>query len=311
MAICIWGGVVCTQEGLHADRPTPWVLATSRGAAHTVGLAAALRPVALQPRATEHALGPGQRGLAPHPRAPLGRSGGSGGAWGGRQGREAIPGAGAVPWPRAPGRPGKAPRTKGGCVQTPRLCPPPAARRLGLGGDGDAAGAAAGGYPRPPAPGGGRLRAWQAPEGGWHRRARTGVGGQRWGLPGAPAACPGRTRSGAGEGRGLKSAETGTGPCPSPTRGLLCLSLGRLCLQLSNLETEGAGTPARRGGRGLSGAWVSAPSTPSVSGERVEWREGVMRVLKASFVLSASRHYLVSRRHVGRRRDFPFYEWRN
>lgn len=134
LQVCVRAAGVCTQEGKS--------LLSAGGCLHPVGVAckkglhtggrARIRRAGLHiggglhtvgwrwqftPRAAEHA--PGARATRSRP----GRSGGSAGAWGGRLGREAIPGAGAVPGPCAPGRPGKAPLTKGGSVQTPRPRP--------------------------------------------------------------------------------------------------------------------------------------------------------------------------------------------
>lgn len=138
--------------------------------------------------------------------------------------------------------------------------------------------------PTPPPPGGRRHRAWRAPEGGWHRRAREGVGGRCWGsrahglrAQGAPVGALVRVWA-----FDVGRLRRGTGPRTLPTRGFLCLSHTRLCLQLSNLGTEEAGTLACwRGREGRLGPGSAPLSTPRVSGERVGWREGVMRVLKA------------------------------
>lgn len=120
------------------------------------------------------------------------------------------------------------------------------------------------------------------------RLAPPGTGGGRrpvLGFPSARAVRPGRNHGGASEGRGLRCGETkegGQAPRTLPTRGFLCLSHTRLCLQLSNLGTEEAGTLACwRGREGRLGPGSAPLSTPRVSGERVGWREGVMRVLKA------------------------------
>lgn len=245
------------------------------GGLSTVGLAAHAAGSGAAPCLRARTGSPRYAARPRHPLARPRRSGGSRGAWGGRRGREAIPGAGAVPGACAPGRPGKAPLTKGGSVQTPR--PGPGRRPPRAGG-----GRRRRGRRRrelPPIPGGRRHRAWRAPKGGWHRRAREGVGGPGHGLCAQGAPVGALVRVGTCE-WGRLTRETGR--CTSPTQGFLCLLHTRLCLQLSNLGTEEARTPACWGGReGCLGPGSAPLSTPRVSGERVGRREGVMRVLKA------------------------------
>lgn len=234
-----------------------------------------MRRVAAQPRASEHALGlratrldlatplPGPAGQV----APAGR-GAAGGA--GRL----FPALARCPGPARQAARGRRRSQREGLCRRPALGP--AAGRQGPG-EGDAAGAAAGA--NPPIPGGRRHRAWRAPKGGWHRRAREGVGGPGHGLCAQGAPVGALVRVGTCE-WGRLTRETGR--CTSPTQGFLCLLHTRLCLQLSNLGTEEARTPACWGGReGCLGPGSAPLSTPRVSGERVGRREGVMRVLKA------------------------------
>lgn len=117
---------------------------------------------------------------------------------------------------------------------------------------------------------------------GWHRRARAGVEGRRGGLrahgpsaQGAPAGPLVRV------GTCDLGAWGGQAPALRP-RGDFSVSSTLLCLQLSNLGPEEAGTPARRGGgkEGRLGRGSAPLSTPSVWGKG-GWREGRARVPKA------------------------------
>lgn len=172
-----------------------------------------------------------------------------------RRGREAIPGAGAAPGPCAPGRPEKAPLTKGGSVQTPR--PRPGRPPPGAGGGRRRRGRRRREPPPPGRPQTPRLAGTRG------RLAPPGTGGGRGPTRGAP-----RARA-AGEGRDLRRGGLG-GQAPAlRPRGDFSVSSTLLCLQLSNLGPEEAGTPARRGGgrAGRLGPGSAPLSTPSVWGE--------------------------------------------
>lgn len=142
------------------------------------------------------------------------------------------------------------------------------------------------------------------------RLAPPGAGGgrrQARGLPCAPAARPGRTRGGSGEGRGPRRGETrGTGPCTSPTRGFLWLSHTRLCVQLSNFKYRGSWDSCLSGREGRLGPGSAPLSTLRASGERVGWREGAVRVLQAERFAKRFRTLSgFTLCHVGGRLDFP------
>lgn len=140
---------------------------------------------------------------------------------------------------------------EGLCRRAPPSARPPAAR---------AEGRRRWGHRRPghpPRRGSRRHRAWQAPQ-----EAGT-AGGQEGSAAGAEAARPGRARG------ALVSRDVGKlGGQVSAFRplGNFCLTHTRLCLQLSNLRIEEAGTPACWEGRGVWGLGPAPP--PSV------WREG-------------------------------------
>lgn len=183
----------------------------------------------------------------------------------------------------------------------PALCPPPAARRLGLGGMEPPPGPPPAGIPAPlpraavdTAPGRHQREAGTAGLEKGSAASAGASGAHRLRAQGAPVVALGRVgpQIWRNQDGALHFAHSG-----------ISLSLAQPPLspiiQFRDRGSRDSCLPGREGR--LSGAWVSALSTPSVSGERVEWREGIMRVLKASFVLSASAHYLVSRRHVGRR----------
>lgn len=192
----------------------------------------------MQPRVFDHALG--LRAARPDLPTPLP----------GPAGQVAPAGCGAADWagrlflalaqcpgPARQAAQGRRRSQREGLCRRPALGP--AARRQGLG-EGDAAGAAAGANP-PHSPS--RAAADTASGGLQRELAPPGTGGGR--RPSARAARPVRTRGGTGEGRGLRVGKTReTDPCTSPTQGFLCLLHTRLCLQLSNLGTEEAGTPA-------------------------------------------------------------------
>lgn len=169
-----------------------------------------------------------------------------------------------MPGACTPGRPGKAPLTKGGSVQTPRPGPgrpPPRA-----GGGRRRRGRRRRESPPPPS----RAAADTASGGLQRELAPPGTGGGR--RPSIRAARPVRTRGGTGEGRGLRVGKTKeTDSCTSPTQGFFCLLHTRLCLQLTSLRTEEAGTPACWGRReGRLGPGSAPLSTPTQS----VWREG-------------------------------------
>lgn len=135
---------------------------------------------------------------------------------------------------------------------------------------------------RPPHPRGGRRhRAWRAPAGGWHRRAREGVGGKRGGFRAHRQRAQG-AQEGALERVGAPDVGRLEGQTPA-LRPLGNFSGSRTPASVSNypiLSTEEAGTPACWVGRGVWGQG-QRPSPPPVSGGRVGWREGVVSVLKA------------------------------
>lgn len=134
----------------------------------------------------------------------------------------------------------------------------------------------------PPTAGGRRHRAWRAPAGGWHRQAREGAGGKRGG-----SRAHRQRAQGAHEGalqRVWAPAVVkpgGTGPSTSPTQGFLWLSHTRLCVQLSNFKYRGSRDSCLRRREGRLGPGSAPLSTLRVSGERVGWREGVVRVPQA------------------------------
>jgi hypothetical protein len=243
--------------------------------------------------------GPGRADQA----APPGR--GAGG-WAGRLFRALA----QCPGPARQAARGRRRSQKEGLCRRPALGP--AARRQELGGGRRRRDSRRRGPPTPPR-GGRRHRAWRAPEGGWHRGAPEGVGSQRRGLRSAQAARPGRTGGAAGEGLGdpIVGKTKGASPYISPTWRLLRVSRNPPLSPIIQFKERGSRDSCLLGRAGGVSGPGSAPPPPPVSGERVGWRQGVMRDLEAARFAERSPPAAVSPRHVGGPFDFPFYGWGN
>lgn len=217
------------------------------------------RPVAVQPRAAQHALGP----CAPRPGLPTPAPGRAGQAAPAGQGGYSRPWRGARALRARPPREGAAHKGRV-CADAPPSARPPAARGWGRETP-----------PGPPpartptpwaaadtAPGGHQREAGSAGHG---RGSRADAGGSRAHGPRAQGAPAGPlVRVGACALGDLG----GQAPALRP-RGDFSVSSTLLCLQLSNLGPEEAGTPACRGGgrEGRLGPGSAPLSTPGVWGE--------------------------------------------
>lgn len=179
--------VFCTQSAPHAVRALHTVGLVARGSVAVQPVPLSTHPIPAPPRPSLPTPAPGQAGQA----APAGRGAASGA---GRLFRALA----RCPGPARQAARGRRRSQKEGLCRRPALGR--AARRQGLG-EGDAAGTAAGADPPPP-PGRPQTPRLAGTSG---RLAPPGAGGGRQqarGLPRAPAARPGRTRGGSGEGRG-------------------------------------------------------------------------------------------------------------